>query len=213
MDKCPALSSLSTFGIRELRTDDASLLLQFYLAFPETDRRFFQPFPPTTAAVAEHVADVRNGRALAWVAVDSAGSIVGHVFIRNLPGRWFWSSTTAGRGFWSALAGFPLAFARACRRKLRALRRMPVLPRYGIGLLPTARGSGVATELTAQVLKAAQGRGIPAVALVVHQANRRAVALYEKMGFRARRSVSQQEPDDSLEMVVEFAHTMQHHEG
>jgi ribosomal protein S18 acetylase RimI-like enzyme len=54
--------------------------------------------------------------------------------------------------------------------------------------LPDARGLGVGYELLRRSLTALAGRGCRKVSLTVTTANRRAIELYERVGFRARTS-------------------------
>ena len=53
----------------------------------------------------------------------------------------------------------------------------------GMGILPEHRGKGIGTALIRETLKRAKVAGITRVELTVREENRRAVALYEKLGF------------------------------
>lgn len=50
---------------------------------------------------------------------------------------------------------------------------------------PEHRGRGIATELTRDLLQVLTGAGAREVRLTVHPANRKAVGLYRKLGFRS----------------------------
>jgi len=55
-----------------------------------------------------------------------------------------------------------------------------------------------------RLLDEARSRRIRTVALGVHKSNKKARALYEKMGFRIVRELSQQQRKDSYEMEVDL---------
>lgn len=55
----------------------------------------------------------------------------------------------------------------------------------GMGLLQPFRGQGIGTRLIRTALDAAQAAGMTRVELSVREANRNAIALYEKAGFVA----------------------------
>ncbi|MEA2757480.1 MAG: hypothetical protein QOH65_93 [Methylobacteriaceae bacterium] len=54
----------------------------------------------------------------------------------------------------------------------------------GIGLLPPFRGRGLGVALMQDALRQASGRGFVRVELTVRAKNARAIALYEKFGFK-----------------------------
>jgi RimJ/RimL family protein N-acetyltransferase len=53
----------------------------------------------------------------------------------------------------------------------------------GMGLIPSARGKGVGTELMSRVLSHAKTFGLEKVELNVYSENKAAIALYKKFGF------------------------------
>jgi ribosomal protein S18 acetylase RimI-like enzyme len=55
--------------------------------------------------------------------------------------------------------------------------------RLGMGLLPKARGIGVGRRLVEETVKLARERGVERVQLDVFATNRRAIRLYESLGF------------------------------
>jgi RimJ/RimL family protein N-acetyltransferase len=55
----------------------------------------------------------------------------------------------------------------------------------GVGLLPTYRGKGIGRRLMARVIAAAWRKGLTRIELTVRQDNRRAIALYKRLGFKA----------------------------
>jgi RimJ/RimL family protein N-acetyltransferase len=63
----------------------------------------------------------------------------------------------------------------------------------GIGVVPEHRARGIGTALLRATLDAARQRGLRRIELHVRESNRRAIALYEKLGFAreglARRDV------------------------
>jgi RimJ/RimL family protein N-acetyltransferase len=54
----------------------------------------------------------------------------------------------------------------------------------GMGLLPQWRGKGIGTALIRTTLNDACRRGLVRIELTVHADNARAIALYEKLGFK-----------------------------
>ena len=55
--------------------------------------------------------------------------------------------------------------------------------RLGMGLLPDARGRGLGARLAQTTIEAARERGIERIELEVFAGNRRAIRLYERLGF------------------------------
>jgi RimJ/RimL family protein N-acetyltransferase len=55
--------------------------------------------------------------------------------------------------------------------------------RLGMGLLPAMRGRGIGRRLAEAAIAAARAQGAERIELDVFASNRRAIALYEKLGF------------------------------
>ncbi len=189
----------STIPIRTVRWADAEQLLDFYQRLSPQALHFFRPWELTLSAMEEHGASVEAGQAIGIVAEDTDGRIVGHAFIKNVkpPGQ-----TSAGSNH-STL----LSLTEKPKRLLRRMRSLLVglpLPRFGIGLSEAFRGIGLGKTMTRSVLQLAKDAGVPRVSLGVHKENTGAVKLYQAIGFLVVRELSQQERNDSLEMVLDL---------
>jgi len=169
-------------SIRAIKSGDVRALLAFYESFSEADARFFTPWPFTEEAMARHVAGVEAGSAISLIAIDEDGSVLGHAFVQHLQV----GESTGASGL------------------VRRLLGMSPRPRLGIGLHASARGTGLGRELLQRLLGDARKMRLPRIALGVHKANKSAVALYEKMGFRIVRKLSQQNRNDSYEMELDL---------
>ena len=182
-------------SIRPIKSRDVRALLVFYESFSEADARFFTPWPFTEEAMAGHVADAEAGNAISLIAVDEDGRVLGHAFIQHLQAGKPTGASGQGRVLlWSCRA---LGLVR------RLLGRSP-RPRLGIGLHASARGTGLGRDLLERLLGEARRMRLPRITLGVHKANKSAVALYEKMGFRIVRELSQQNRNDSYEMELDL---------
>lgn len=73
-------------------------------------------------------------------------------------------------------------------------------PMVSIGLRDEIIGYGYGRQLLARLLQIADDRGIPVTALSVVRTNRRAIALYERMGYRRKRLATFREHNDSWHM-------------
>jgi len=170
-------------------------LLDFYWSLSEADTHFFTPWAFTTDAVAHHVAEAIAGNAISLVAADEHGRILGHAFIKHLrpgpqtgllrkhPAKWLWR--------------LAIGLIRKCLGRTAK-------PRLGIGVHSSARGTGLSRRLMQRLLDEARDRRTQTVALGVHKSNEKARVLYEKMGFRIVRELSQQRRKDSYEMELDL---------
>lgn len=175
-----------TLSIRSLQAGDARALLVFYEAFSEEDARFFKPWPCTSEAIARHLADTLDARAISLVAVDHDGAILGHAFIQHIT-----KPVSPSLGL----------YLRLKQRILAKLGRLCV-PRLGIGIHASVRRRGLSKALLGRLIDEARRTGLPAVALGVHKANHGARRLYEENGFVITREISQQTRNDSYEMRI-----------
>jgi ribosomal protein S18 acetylase RimI-like enzyme len=73
-------------------------------------------------------------------------------------------------------------------------------PVFGIGLRERLLGQGWGRRLMRQALEEGDALGLPKTTLTVVKANRRALALYEKMGFAIRGECAFRAPGDSWYM-------------
>ena len=120
---------------------------------------------------------------LGWLALDEAGDVVG-VLGLGVHGRRFlnWRYRTLAREF-GLLGGIPTRVFAACEsiatRPDRQTWRVEVL---AVG--EDERGSGIGTALLTSVIDTAREAGMRTVTLEVVDTNPRALALYERLGFR-----------------------------
>lgn len=129
------------------------------------------------------------------------GSAVGFAFVAEHDGRpvGFASGVTNWRGLYRdflfnhgrmALRGLWMSLRRASWRKLLETSRyatggeLPAAELVAIAVTTEMRGTGVAAELVAQVLKEFEARGVRAVRVTTSADNDRAGHLYERTGFR-----------------------------
>jgi RimJ/RimL family protein N-acetyltransferase len=81
--------------------------------------------------------------------------------------------------------------------------------RLGMGLLPHVRGQGVGRRLAQATIDAARARGVERIELEVFATNRRAIRLYERLGFvhegvRARARKLDGQYEDNVLMALVF---------
>ena len=174
--------------LRLISVADTSALSDFYASLPRETWRFYCPPRLTHEDAVRRAAEAEAPTVVCLVAEEPwSGAIVGYAWYRwrdegELP---------SDSGLLSGTAQSSI---------------------FGICLREAYRGAGLGQALIARLLEIARAVGPPVMALTVQLANPRAVALYQKMGFRIVREQMREaigdfvaEPEYAMEQVVRRA--------
>lgn len=180
--------------LRLISVADTSALSDFYASLPRETWRFYCPPRLTHEDAVRRAAEAEAPTVVCLVAEEPwSGAIVGYAWYRwrdegEQPGG---SGLPSGSGLLSGTAQSSI---------------------FGICLREAYRGTGLGQALIARLLEIARAVGPPVMALTVQLANPRAVALYQKMGFRIVREQMREaigdfvaEPEYAMEQVVRRA--------
>lgn len=171
--------------LRLISLVDASALDDFYASLPRETWRFYCPPRLTREDAARRAAEADAPTIVCLVAEEpSSRAIAGYAWFR-------WRDEGEQPGD----SGQPHGTAQSSV--------------FGICLREAYRGAGLGQALIERLLQIARAVGPPVMALTVQLANPRAVALYQKMGFRIVREQMRDrigdfaaEPEYAMEQIV-----------
>ena len=197
--------------IRKLYPGDEGRLLQFFLSLSPESARFYNPWPFTPQAIAEHARRTFENMNISFVAIDATEKIVGHAFINQARNR-----PSSGVMKFCQLLG--IIRSKFVARKISkqylshnhkiSIKKSPLSyltgnrPSFGIGLREEVQGMGLGTAMMKLALEEAKRLEVPSIFIGVQRENIKAIRLYEKMGFVTFGEYTDREPNDSWKMEL-----------
>lgn len=180
--------------LRLISVADTSALSDFYASLPRETWRFYCPPRLTHEDAVRRAAEAEAPTVVCLVAQEPwSGAIVGYA--------WYRWRDEGEQPSGSGLPGDSRLPSGTAQSSI-----------FGICLREAYRGAGLGQALIARLLEIARAVGPPVMALTVQLANPRAVALYQKMGFRIVREQMREaigdfvaEPEYAMEQVVRRA--------
>jgi len=192
--------------LRLISVADTSALSDFYASLPRETWRFYCPPRLTHEDAVRRAAEAEAPTVVCLVAEEPwSGAIVGYAWY-----RWRDEGEQPGGSRQPSDSRQPSGSELPSDSGLLSGTAQSSI--FGICLREAYRGAGLGQALIARLLEIARAVGPPVMALTVQLANPRAVALYQKMGFRIVREQMREaigdfvaEPEYAMEQVVRRA--------